>query len=268
VKRGKEEFAMTTKETRATGTLTRLLALAALALCALAAQPAKPLREVTVVDSIPVPAAIQGLSMADRQLWTIDPQKAALTRIGTADKKVLGTLTSPVAKPRALAWDGKTLWCAGEDVTKVQQVDPAGGKVLRTLDVAKPRSSSPVTAEALAWDGKYLWMAYSAGWSSSLLRIDVATGRVVESLFADGIPRGLATDGKSLWMATYNGGKAPSLLARWTILEDAAKMSLTHTFVARLPGMDPVGLAWDGGAFWYTDRALKAIQKIQLPAEE
>ncbi|MGA2325013.1 MAG: PQQ-binding-like beta-propeller repeat protein [Bryobacteraceae bacterium] len=258
---------MTTRNPQTVRAGTMLLVLAALFLGLAAAQPAKVLSEAKVADSVPAPAAIQGLSMADGVLWSIDAQKGVLTRIRVADKKVVGTLAIRVAKPRALAWDGKTLWCAGDDITKVQQVDPAEGKVLRTIEVAKPRTTSPISVEALAWDGKYLWVAYAAGWSSQLVRVDVASGRIVQSMFADGLPRGLASDGKSLWMATYNGGKAPSLLARWTILPDATKMSLTRTFVARLPGKDPVGLAWDSGAFWYADRELKVIQKVQLPAE-
>jgi hypothetical protein len=259
---------MKTEITRSAGILMKLFALSALTLCAQAAQTAKPLREVKVVDSIPVKATLQGLSLADGQLWAINPQKVTLTRIGTVEKRVLATMTSRVAKPRALAWDGKTLWCAGEDITKVHQVDPAKGKVLRTIEVAKLATTSPISVEAMVWDGKYLWMAYAAGWSSRLVRVDVAGGSVVQSLFAEGLPRGLATDGKSLWMAAYNGGKTPSFLARWTILEDATTMSLTHAFVARLPGRDPLGLAWDHGAFWYADRETKVIQKVQLPAEQ
>lgn len=243
-----------------------ILALFAFLLCTIAAQPLKPLRELEVVDSMPVRATLQGLTVAAGQLWTIDQRKAALTKIGTAEKKTLATVVIQVAKPRALAWDGKVLWCAGSDITKVHQVDPTNGKVIRTIEVAKPATASPISVEAMVWDGKYLWLAYAAGWSSRLVRVDVANGRVVQSLFAEGLPRGLATDGKSLWMATYNGGKTPSFLARWTILEDATKMSLTHSFIARLPGRDATGLAWDNGVFWYADRETKAIQKVQLPA--
>jgi hypothetical protein len=37
--------------------------------------------------------------------------------------------------------------------------------------------------------------------------------------------------------------------------------------VARLPGKEPSGLSFDGAAFWYADREIKAIRKVMLPPE-
>lgn len=258
---------MSTTKRHAVRTAAWLVVLAVLTLCGGAAQQAKPLRDAGVLESVPAPSAARGLTFVEGHLWSIDPQKGVLLKVSPAARKVIGTLPVRIAKPRALAWDGRSFWCAGEDVNKIHQVDAANGRILKSIEIPKGRATTPLTLEALAWDGKYLWVGYAAGWSSRVMRVDVADGRVVQSLFSEGIPRGLASDGKSLWMATYNLGKYPSLLARWTILDDPVKMSLTHVFVARLPGKEPVGLVWDSGAFWYADREQRAFLKIQLPAE-
>ncbi len=226
------------------------------------------LRDVKVIESVAAPAAIQGLAASDGNLWSIDSRKGTLLKFRAGERAITRAVAARVDKPKAVAWDGSTLWCAGAAANRLHQVDPASGRILKTVEIQMQKVASPVSLESLAWDGKTLWVGHSAGWSSRLSRVDVATGRVIQSLFSEGVPRALTSDGKYLWMATYNNGKLPSLLAQWTILEDPGKMSRTHKFLARLPGKEPVGLARDGQMFWYADRERKSFEKIQLPAEQ
>lgn len=241
--------------------------LAVLAMPGAFAATAPRVPEARPIASLPIPAARQGLTAVEGHLWTIDTRTGVLLKIRASDGKTVATLRSPVAKPRALAWDGKALWCAGARGDRLYRIDPKEGRLLKSLPAPKLKASSSTTLEALAWDGGHLWVGIAAGWSSSLIQVDPESGKVLQSIFAEGYPRALASDGKSLWMANYNEGKSPSMLARWTILKDATKMSLTHTFVACLPGRDPSGLTWDGKGLWYADRGMKAFQKLRLPAE-
>lgn len=240
-----------------------LLLLALAGLCA--AQT--PLRDAKVMESVPVDKAIHGLAVSEGNMWSFDAVSGALLSFRSGQRTAMKKLAVRVAKPKAVAWDGKTFWCAGAEPNRVYQVDAASGAVLKTLEIETPKTVSPVSLDSLAWDGKALWVGHSAGWSSRISRVDVASGRVTLSFFSEGVPRALAADGNHVWMASYNGGELPSLLSQWTIGADAKQISRTRRFLARLPGKDPVGLARDGQTFWYADRTLKSFQRVQLPEE-
>jgi hypothetical protein len=240
-----------------------------------AAQLPSTVRDATVLRSVPAPGAVRGLTFAEGQLWSLDARRNDLLGIDPSTGAVVTTRHLEVRKARGLAWDGRSFWCGSDDGRFIHQVDAANGKVLRSLDRRSWDPDSPFTLVALAWDGKYLWGAYEAGLSkSSVARIDVAGGRNVQSFSAQGIPLGLASDGQSLWLATYDVGKGRALLARWSIPEDIERGDVggywagwPRTIVARLPGMTPTGLAWDGGALWYADRKQHDFKRLQLPAQ-
>jgi DNA-binding beta-propeller fold protein YncE len=252
---------MTTVRTR-TATLL-LLAVGVAAICTAQTPPA-----VKVIDSVPAPATARGLTMSDGVLFSIDTTLGTLVTLRAGQRRVAGGTKLAIAKAKAVAWDGRSFWCAGEAADKVYQVDPQSGRILKTISVPGPNITSPASIESLAWDGKTLWVGLSAGWSSRISRLDVASGKVTQWFYANSIPAALTADDQHLWMASYNHGKQPSLLARWSIAETGDKTSLTQTFVAKLPGKDPVGLVREGKAFWYADREQRAFQKVQLPTEQ
>jgi hypothetical protein len=243
------------------------LAVAAVTASRPEAQPPQPLADAVVIESVPAPGAARALTFAQGHLWSIGAERDLLVKIDPATGALVGTLRLEIETVRALAWDGRSFWCAAEgDSPNIYQVDPATGRTLRSIyrPPRDPANWPPTAIEALAWDGKYLWVAFEAGlWSSRLVRLDVADGRAVQSMNAHGIPLGLASDGQSLWMATYDAGSSGrSLLAHWTILDSG----MTVSVAARLPGKEPVGLAWDGRALWYADRQQKQLTRLQLPA--
>lgn len=239
-----------------------------------AAVPPVVVRNATVLRAVPAPGAIRGLAFAEGHLWSLDARRNDLLQIDPSTGSIVTVRHLEVRKARGLAWDGHSFWCGG-DGRAIYQVDPANGKVLRSLDRRSWDPDSPFTLAALAWDGKYLWGAYEAGTSmSSIARIDVASGRTVRSFSAQGVPLGLATDGQSLWLATYDLGKGGALLARLSIPDDTERRDVggywtgrPRTIVARLPGEMPTGLAWDGGALWYADRRQQDFKRLQLPLE-
>jgi hypothetical protein len=244
------------------------------------------LPDAEVLTSVPVPDAVGGLSFAGDHLWSIDAKKNMLLKIDPASGAVVATQPLEVRKAKGLAWDGRSFWCGRDGGRFIEQVDASSGKVLKSFDrsmaLAPPQSGSSAQApaesqyslQALAWDGKSLWGVFERGMGSSVVRINVADGRTVNATTAQGIPLGLASNGKWLWMATYDTGNGRALLVRWAIPQEnevvstpAQGIARTRTIVARLPGKDPAGLAWDGGALWYADKKLKTIMKLQLPPE-
>lgn len=228
------------------------------------------LPESKVVATIEVPRANpQGVVLVKDHLWIIDSTTRALLKIDVKTKRIVDSVKTTVAAARGLAWDGEYFWCADNKTKMVHQIDPSTGKIVHSLDVPiyEEEEKESVVLEAVTWDRKSLWIAYGAGWSSRICRMDSTTGEVIQSMFANCYPRGLATDGKYLWVASYNMGKYPGTISRRTITDDSKKMNLSRVFLLRTPGKEPTGITLDGKYLWVADKEMKSLQRIELPTE-
>ncbi|MBN8735919.1 MAG: glutamine cyclotransferase [Xanthomonadales bacterium] len=94
-----------------------------------------------------------------------------------------------------VSYDGHSLWFAAGD--KLNAVDPASGKVRRSLDVAAHAGT--------AFDGKHLFQIAEA----SIQKIDPETGRVLATIPAPGGggDSGLAWAEGMLWVGEYRARK-------------------------------------------------------------
>ena len=136
-----------------------------------------------VLRSIEV-AAHAGTAFDGRHIFQI-----AADRIQKIDPKsgcVLATIPAPGAGgDSGLAWAEGTLWVGHYRERKIYQVDPATGKVLRTI-----RSDRFVTG--VTWLDGELWHATWEGDESELRRLDAQTGEVKEKIE---MPRGMEVSG-------------------------------------------------------------------------
>jgi outer membrane protein assembly factor BamB len=116
--------------------------------------------------------------------------------------QVVSRIPAPPGGNSGLTWAEGTLWVGGYKDRVIRQIDPATGKVLRTLE-----SSRFVTGVTFA-DGE-LWHATWEGESSDLRHIDQTTGEVLERLeMPEGtFVSGLEFDGNDLF---YCGGASTS----------------------------------------------------------
>src|SRR6202020_1516933 len=94
-----------------------------------------------------------------------------------------------------VTYDGKSLWFAAGD--KLNAVDPASGKLLRSLDVAAHAGT--------AFDGRHLYQIAE----DRIQKIDPETGRVLASIPAPGgrADSGLTWSEGALWVAQYKDRK-------------------------------------------------------------
>jgi DNA-binding beta-propeller fold protein YncE len=226
------------------------------------------LSESKVVSTIEIPEIYpQGVVLVKDQLWVINSKEKTLLKIDVKTKRIVDVVKTPLTSPRGLAWDGKYFWYADNKNKMVHQIDPSDGKIVRSLKVPVYEEKLSVVLEAVAWDGKHLWIAIGAGWSSLICRMDATTGEVIQSMFANCYPRGLATDGKYLWVVSYNQGKYPGVVSRRTIMKDSKKMNLSRIFLCRTQGKEPTGIAFDGKYLWVADKEMQSLQRIELPSE-
>ena len=206
-----------------------------------------------------------GLVMAQKALWAVDTKARALKKIDIETKRVVSTVPLRIGEPRGITWDGKMFWVVDNREKVVHQIEPEKGTIIHTVAVPIDFDRKKAVLEGAAFDGKHLWVAYFAGWSSKILRMDAETGEVLQSMFAKGHPRALTTDGRRLWMVSYNQGRYTGVISERTIMDDAERMNLSVKFVGRTPGKEPVGMAYDGQYLWITDREMKAVHKVGLP---
>ena len=94
-----------------------------------------------------------------------------------------------------VTYDGKSLWFASGD--KLNAVDPASGKLLRSLDVAAHAGT--------AFDGRYLYQIAE----SRIQKIDPETGRMLATIPAPaaGGDSGLTWAEGTLWVGYYRERK-------------------------------------------------------------
>jgi outer membrane protein assembly factor BamB len=122
-----------------------------------------------------------------------------IQKVDAASGAVLSTVPSPAAEGSAgLTWAEGTLWVAHFHERKILQLDPATGKILRTI--ASTRFVTGVTFV----DGE-LWHGTWEDDESELRRVAPDSGEVLESLaMPEGMNvSGLESDGKDLF---YCGG--------------------------------------------------------------
>jgi sugar lactone lactonase YvrE len=200
--------------------------------------------------------------MKKEHLWVVDSKNRRLQKIDTKSKKVVDSMAIDIDAPRGLAWDGKFYWITDNRTKMVHRLNPSNGKVTYSIKVPVQGDEESAVLEAVTWDGKYLWVAYSAGWSSRIIKMNVHTGEALLSMFANCLPRGLASDGKYLWVTSYNKGKYPGVVSRRIIMDDPVKMNRSRVFLGKTPGKEPAAMAFDGKYLWVADKAMKSLQRI------
>ena len=206
----------------------------------------------------------EGLAWDGSHLWVVDGETRLLYRVDPATGESVREFEVEAKRPRGVAWDGKNLWVLDEEAGIILCLDPETGEETGAINAPKQDMEGPWSITGLTWDGKNLWAAISAGWCSSLYRIDPESGKVVVSFFPQCDPRGLASDGTHLWTIAYNGKEFPSRLDRRQLSDEVKKMAQSQEFLFDLQVRDPTGLTYGDGVLWAADRADKRIFQVKI----
>jgi len=213
------------------------------------------------VSAIPIPAPptdLRSCSLAssDRFLWVLDRATKKVLRFELAHGTALGSFGVAALQPVALAFDGTSLLLADQQRQRLYFLDPSTGVERRSVPLPMPRDKGPGSVEAMSWDGESLWTAIFAGQSSSFNEINIASGKIVRSIFANCIPLGLAVVKHRLLSLCYRAKNLPPALAEHDLSSpDNATVELSRKW---LPLLDTVGrviaLSYDGrGRLWCVD---------------
>lgn len=157
----------------------------------------------------PEGSSIWGLTSDGNYLWATDTANDMLLQLDMTGQ-VVHSLAAPGTDPTGITWDGSTLWVLDFDSQTIDQVDPATGQVVSSLEVPVAEGS----LSGLAHDGQYLWMnRWLDPWATSPAVRDVnrtyaikpGSGEVVREFVTpyarDHQSLGLAYDGEGLWVS-------------------------------------------------------------------
>jgi glutamine cyclotransferase len=119
-------------------------------------------------------AAHAGTAFDGTHLYQI--AEALIQKIDPKSGRVISTVPAPAGGgDSGLAWAEGTLWVGHDRGRKIHQIDPATGKILRTI-----QSNRFVTG--VTWVDGELWHGTWEGEQSEVRRIDPQSGEVLESL--------------------------------------------------------------------------------------
>lgn len=210
----------------------------------------------TIVQKFPSPGpSPQGLAWDGDFLWVSDDSMRMIYKLHPVDGSIISSFNSPGSCPRGLTWDGNYLWCSDNDSVKIFKIDIIAGAVISSIPAT---ANNPPQIHGLTWDGQYLYYCFEAGWSSQIMKIDIADTITTFFTYTTGFPKGLAFDGKSIW----NCSDAKGSRIGWIDQYDYINGLWLNAFDT--PGFYPTGLTFDGNYFWIVDNSIDSLFQIEM----
>ena len=255
--------------------------------------------EPTVTARVMIGGRPNSLAAAGGHVWAGAFRSDRLTAIDPASGKVVRRLRPEIGEGlRELAVSGGVLWVLNARAQRVLRVNA------RTGEPAGAPIELPGVPTAMACDGKTLWVALRVqnyGGGDDLLRFDVATGALEETLPVRDFVTSMIVARGALWMVTPRpttlvrhdlatgkrrriklGGGQPSDIAYgrgaiWATLADADQLvrvdPRTFNMATVAVGREPAGIAVRGREIWVANRASSTLTRVdagsgRLRAEE
>jgi len=203
-----------------------------------------------------------GLTFDKSQLWSLDQAQKTLNSFDPKSGALQHSYPLQLKEPKALTHSGTELWIADQGGRKLVAIDPKTGEQRISFKLPIPEEKGFNSIEGMTWDGKHLWVAYFAGFSSSLNKIDPTNGELLQSIYADCHPKGLASDGSHLWTLCYNGESKPTVIDQRKIMDTGHEMLKTRQFIKTIEGKGPSGLTYDGQYLWYNDQQKNRVLRV------
>ena len=216
----------------------------------------------------PPEEALQGLVWLKGEIWVAGAKAGRIYQQGAIAEGVsetYGHVPSPVKNPGGLAYDGKDFLVADRYDKVVFKVNPESGLATPVLTLSEVKyGDAPEIFQAkasqvtdLAYGMGDLWMTCQAGYSSSVYRIDLKAGAVVQHFWARGPkPEGISFDVRDEFLWTVDASNQE--FSQFTPKGEWTEMAVAS------PVTKPNGLALDDqDAFWTSDQETGQVYQIK-----
>jgi YVTN family beta-propeller protein len=181
-------------------------------------------------------------------VWVGNLDDRTLTKIDPRERENVGTVSLDERTPTALAFGARAVWVAHGLLGSLSRVDPQFGSVTSTIEVAPGASAYQGSGVALA--GGSVWVVFE---SSTLARIDAASGRVAGKGFAGSQPSAVAVDDGVVWVA--NAGEATVQRFNPATFEEGPIRTISV-------GRRPSAVAFGEGALWVANASDDTVTRV------
>lgn len=216
----------------------------------------------------PPEESLQGLAWARGDIWSAGGKAGRIfqqraRRAGGYETH--SRITCPAKNPSGLTWNGRDFLISDRFDKVIFTVNPESGLTKLVLALAEVKyGDAPAIFQAkasqvtdIAWGHEHLWVVIQAGYSSSVYRIDLERGAVVQHFRARGPkPEGISFDLRDeyLWTVDSSNQEFSQFTPKgeWTELAEPS------------PVAKPSGLAMDDqDAFWTSDQETGQVYQIK-----
>jgi DNA-binding beta-propeller fold protein YncE len=226
-----------------------LLALFAAAQATAAQTVRLPLDSLPIVARIAVPSRPDWLAMGFGSVWVVDYRPPSLVRIDPATNRVIASIPLTGHACLGIAVMRDALWVADCEHHGVVQIDPVTNRVARTIpiDFRVDDEGALIAADGSLW----LFVTDSLAASSTLERVDPATGRIQARIPVGAGAYVVAGDSVTLWVSATHGAELERI--------DAGYNAVTaHVAVTPRPKF----LALGAGGVWVLHQATGSVSLI------
>jgi YVTN family beta-propeller protein len=246
-----------------------------------------PVNSLALIDAstgrlkrgIAVGARPTAVAVGEGSVWVANFDEQTVSRVDPETRKELTRIPAGGA-PTGLAAGGGFVWVTHGFAGTVSRIDPGLNRITATLPVGSGVGDVAVAANAV-------WIAN--GLDGTVLRIDPATGALVRTIAVGGSPTGVAADAHSLWVADGRSVvkvdvATNRVVARIALRHQANRVAVgggavwvsadldnvvtridvaTGSAAVGIPvGEGPVGLVADAKAVWVADGLAGAVSRI------
>ena len=201
-----------------------------------------------IVAEVPVGIRPGPIAAGEGSIWVGNLDDRTLTRIDSAQRSAVATVSLDNKTPTGLAAGGGGVWVSHGMSGQVARVDVQFNRVTSSIDVATRTARTGVVAVG----GGSVWAAFG---DSTIAQIDPTSARVAASAFSGAVSSAIVVGSGAVWVAN----SADSTVERFNpaTFEQGAVRAISV-------GRRPTGIAFGEGAVWVANTADDSVTRIDV----
>ena len=202
----------------------------------------------SIVAEVPVGIRPGPIAAGEGSIWVGNLEDRTLTRIDSAQRSAVATVSLDSKTPTGLAVGAGGVWVGHGMSGQVSRVDVQFNRVTSSIDVATRTARTGVVAVG---DGS-VWAAFG---DSTIAQIDPTKAEVAASAFSGGVSAAIVVGSGAVWVA--NSGDSTVERFNPATFEQGAVRAISV-------GRRPTGLALSDGVLWVANTGDDSVTRIDV----
>lgn len=199
-----------------------------------------------LIRSIPCPGAdCYGLTFDGRDLYVVADTAHAIYQISILDGSIRFSFGSYDAKPRGICYDGRSVWCMGDNSNGLVHKAVPGGEILQLFPAVSSAAVTTFFINGQIFNGTY----------GEQYQVDIVTGTSIRAIGTTvGSVYGATHDGRTIWATDDTNAKIHQI--------SLDSGTLIRSFDS--PTANPRGIATDGRSLWILETTGDKIYQVAI----